>query len=83
MPDDTGYYRREYDALLEQMLNTVFTIDLVQDCPIAENLAACRLLGYECAELLDRIRPRDIHPHGIDAFIDFTRDVEQREVTPT
>jgi PAS domain S-box-containing protein len=83
MPEGKDYYRREYETLLEQIPNAVFMIDPVQDRLIEVNTAACRLLGYECAELVDRIRPRDIHPHEIDAFIDFTRDVEEKGETRT
>ena len=60
MPEETDYYQREYSALLEQIPNAVFMIDPVQDRLIDVNTAACRLLGYQRVELLDRIRPRDI-----------------------
>lgn len=78
MTDDAAYYRREYRALLEQIPNAVLVIDPERDRLVEANSAACRLLGYERTELLDQIRPREIHPHEIDAFIDFTRQVEQK-----
>ncbi|WP_296898731.1 sigma 54-interacting transcriptional regulator [Thiohalocapsa sp.] len=83
MGKEVEYYRQQYESLLEQIPNAVFVIDPVGDRLVDVNTAACRLLGYDRKTLLARIRPRDIHPHEIDAFVDFTREVEQRGATRT
>jgi PAS domain S-box-containing protein len=78
MSQNPDYYRLEYASLLEQIPSAVFVIDPDRDRLFDVNSAACRLLGYERSALLERIRPQDIHPHEIDALMDFTRDVQQQ-----
>ena len=77
MSDEAAYYRREYLDLMEQVPSAVFIIDPENDRLVDVNTAACQLLGHERNELLQLVRPRDIHAHELDAFQDFAQQVQR------
>lgn len=60
------------EQLFEDLYDPAFLIDPEGGAFVAANAAACRLLGYQPAELRD-LTPADIHPHEIprlDAFLE-------------
>ncbi|WP_224270807.1 MEDS domain-containing protein [Haloprofundus salinisoli] len=71
--------RREYlERVVESSHDAIIVVDPEADEIVDANMTATEMLGYTYDELLN-LSPADIHPHELDKFREFVREVFEED----